>query len=91
MDAESAQRNTHDVVERHELVKPPLFGEVVERRKQHSCLDGPALQGRVAAGAAADLQEGHIFFGIHAVFPQNHDRFAVRGAAEAADAEGFSF
>ena len=72
-------------------MKAVLDGEVVKRRHQHGGLDRATFQRGIAARAAADLQKGHVLFGIHAELAQDHDRFAMRRAAEAADTERLAF
>ena len=90
MHGETAERDAHDFIERHELMEAPLSREVVEWRNQHGGLDGAALQRGEACCAAADLEKRHVLFRIHAVLAQNHDRFTVRRAAKTADAEVFA-
>src|SRR5918999_2689067 len=91
MDGQAAERDVHDLIERHQLIEAPFDGEIVERRDQHRRLYRAAFQCGKATRAAADLQESHVLLRVHAVFAQDHDRFAVRRAAETADAEVFAF
>src|SRR5262249_30815658 len=87
MHRHSAQRNVHDLVKRQNLIEAAYLRELVKRRRQYGGIDGAAVKSRVAVRTAADLQENHILLRVHSVLSQDHDRFAVGCATEAADAE----
>jgi hypothetical protein len=90
VNGQAPQRDVHNLIERKDFVESSFRSQLVERWNQHRGIDGAAVQCRITGRTAADLKKRNILFRIHAVLPQNHDRFTVRSAAKTADAELFA-